>query len=173
MNYITYPDNLKLILDKHNNIFIPKKVTNKQKQFKVRHKYFYQEFSSDSYFKVIESYDINEENYVTLSFSNTIFWSVPNEIIENEVYELIYDKSNILSQNIINSEKSYYGYEIIYWFYNKYNSKYSEFIPYIEDNGKSRVNESYKYFLYAKYRNGKYTNIQIKLDRRVKDGNKQ
>jgi hypothetical protein len=167
MKYISYPNNLENILEKHKNIFIPKRVPNKQKYYKNYHKYFCKEFSSESYFKVIESYNVEDINYVTLSFSDNIYWTIPNEINEDEVYELIYNKNDLLNQNIINSDISYYGYEIIYWFYNKFNYKYSEFIPYIEDGGKCRVNENCKYFLYAKYRNGKYINIQLKTDRRI------
>lgn len=168
MKYIDYPENLKLILDKHKNTLIPKKVPNRQKYLKLFHKYYCKEFASDSYFKVIESYEIEDINYITLSFSDNIFWSIPNEIKEEyNMYELIYNKNDLLNQKIINSDISYYGYEIIYWFYNNYNHKFSEFIPYIENNGKCRVNENCKYFLYAEYKNGKYINIKIKSDRRI------
>lgn len=172
MKYIKYPKNLKLVLNKSKNIFIPKRVSYKQKYFKLYHKYYCEEFISDSYFKVIDMYEIEGERYVILSFSNSIFWTLPNEINEDVMYELVYDKNNLLKQNIINSDISYFGYEIVYWFYNKYNYKYTEFIPYIEDNGDCRVNEYTKYFIYADYRNGKYTNIKIKIDRRIeKNGN--
>lgn len=167
MKYIIYPNNLIKILDAHKGMLIPKKVSNKQKYFKLYHKYFCDELKSDSYFKIEDIYKVNDNDaYITLSFSDNIYWTIPNEIIKSEIYELIYDKNDILKQKIINSGKSYFGYEIIYWFYNKYNYRHSEFIPYIEDNGKCRLNESYKYFLNAEFKNGRYINIKIKLDRR-------
>ena len=167
MSYITYPDSLKLVLDKHKNILIPKKVPDKQKHFKIHHKYYCKSFVIDSYFKIIDTYKVNEEDYVIMSFSDNRFWTIPNEIYMGDIYELLYNKNDILNQNIINSNKSYFGYEIIYWFLHKYDYRYFEFIPYIEDEGKSRLNESCKYFLYSEYRNGKFSNIKIKIDRRI------
>ena len=38
----------------------------------------------------------------------------------------LFDKDNILKQKIINSEKSYPGYQIIYWFYNFATNMYSK-----------------------------------------------
>lgn len=163
---ITYPENLLYILDKQRSArFIPKRVPNKQKYFKLYHKYFCNDFVTDSYFKVIDSYNIDETNYIELSFSDNIFWVIPNCIV-SDTYELIFDKDNILKQKIINSEQSYFGYEIIYWFYHRFNYRYSEFKPYVEDNGKCRLNESCKYFITADFNHGKFTNIKIKLDNR-------
>lgn len=167
---ITYPEYIDYILDKSKYTLIPKKVSDKQKYFKLYHKYYYKDFSIESYFKVIDIFNIEEGNdfYATLSFSDNIFWTIPNTIQDSsDIYELIYDKNKILDQEIINSGISYYGYELIYWFYNNYDYKYSEFKPYIEDNGKCRFNENCKYFLNADFKNGKFTNIKIKSDRRI------
>lgn len=165
---ITYPDYIKYILDKSKVTLIPKKVPDKQKYFKMYHKYYCKDFSIESYFKVIDIFDVEEDKYATLSFSDNIFWTIPNIIEDNSgLYELIYDKNKILDQKIINSDSSYYGYELIYWFYNKYNYRYSEFKPYIEDNGKCRFNESCKYFINADFKDGKFINVRIKADRRI------
>jgi hypothetical protein len=156
------------IIQKHKYIFIPKKVPNNQKYLKLHHKYYYSEFVPGCYFKVIEYFNIDKDYYVTLEFSNNRFWFIPNNIYNiSDIYELIYDKNKILSENIINSNKSYYGYEIVYWFFNKYNNKYSEFKSYIEDSGKCRLNDSCKYFITAEYKHKKFTNININLDRRT------
>jgi hypothetical protein len=164
---ITYPSKLQYVLDKSKTPFLPKKVPRKQKQFKLFHKYYYSEYISDSYFKVIDEYYVGDDKYITISFSDNIYWSIPADITDyNNLYELIYDKNNILKKKIINSKDSYSGYEILYWFNNKYNYKYSEFKPYIEDGGKCRVNENYNYFISADYINRKYTNVRFKIDRR-------
>lgn len=163
---INYPKNLLYLLRKSKASFIPKKVPDKQKFMKLHHKYYNPDFVSDSYFKVIDFFRIEDENYIILSFSDNMFWCIPADTKVNNMYELIYDKNDILNSNIINTNISYSGYEIIYWFYNNYNSKYSNFKFYVEDNANCRVNESCNYFIYADFKNGKYTNIKIVLNRR-------
>lgn len=163
---INYPPILLMLLKKHKHIFIPKRVPSKQKYLKLYHKYYYEEFAPESYFKPIEFLTIDDEYYVILSFSNERYWAIPNDISSvSNIYELIYNKNNLLKDNIINSGKSYFGYEIIYWFFNKYNNKYSEFKQYIEDDGRCRLNDNYKYFVNAKYKRGKYINITISIDK--------
>jgi hypothetical protein len=162
---INYPKILLMILKRKKHKFIPKKTPYKQKYLKLHHTYYCEDFAPESYFKVLEFLTIENKYYAILLFSNNRYWLVPNDISNiNNIYELIYDKNNLLQENIINSNKSYFGYEIIYWFYNKYNNKYNGFKQYIEDDGKSRLNDNYKYFINAKYKNNKYINITITLD---------
>lgn len=166
---IHYPESLLYILNSCKTKFIPKKIPEKQKYFKLYHKYYCIDFLKTSYFKIIDVYDIDGVQYITISFSDDIYWCIPNEIIYHySTYELIYDKNDIINQKIINSDESYPGYQILYWFRKRYSKKYSEFKPYIEDNGKSRIQESCNYFLYADLSNGKYINPKIILDRRRK-----
>ena len=54
---IYYPEKMINIIQKHKYIFIPKKVPNNQKYLKLHHKYYYSEFVSECYFKVIEYYE--------------------------------------------------------------------------------------------------------------------
>lgn len=167
---IQYPENLLYLLKSGKSSFIPKKIPNKQKYFKLYHKYYIYDFIHTSYFKIIDSFYVDNDQYITLSFSDEIYWTIPNNIIYyDNSYELIYDKNKILNQNIINSKESYPGYQILYWFFNNYKKKHVEFKPYIEDNGKSRIQENCNYFLYADYVKGKYTNLKIILDRRNKN----
>ena len=162
---INYPNFLLMILKRKKHKFIPKKTPCNQKYLKLRHTYYCEDFVPESCFKVLEYLTIEDKYYVIITFSNNRYWLVPNDISNiNNIYELIYDKNNLLQENIINSNKSYFGYEIIYWFYNKYNNKYNGFKQYIEDDGKSRLNDNYKYFINAKYKNNKYINITITLD---------
>lgn len=164
---IYYPADLIYVAHASKYNFIPKKVSSKQKYFKLYHKYYYSEFSAVSYFKVIDQFNIDGVQYVTLSFSGDLYWTIPNYIeCPEETYELVFDNKNLLRQKIINSEESYAGYEIIYWFYERYHKRFSEFIPYVEDNGNCRLNDSLRYYLYADYINGKFTNIKIISDRR-------
>lgn len=166
---ITYPDKLLYLLKTNKVAFIPKKIPTKQKHFKLYHKYYVDEFVPTGYFKITDIYSINDIQYVTLSFSDDLFWSIPNEIPDCNAYELIYNNNDINNKNILNTNESYPGYQILYWFYNRNNLKYSEFGSYVNDNGKSRVQESCNYFLYADFRNGKYINPRVKLDRRNKN----
>lgn len=171
---INYPSNLLYLIKYNKANFIPKKIHKKQKRFKLYHKYYCSEFISTSYFKVIDIFNIDDQEYVVLLFSDNIQWLIPNIIdYYNHTYELIYDKNNIINQNIINSKESYPGFQIIYWFYQKYNKKYSEFKPYIEDNGKSKIQDNNYYFVEADFLNGKYINTKITLDRRKQNGRQE
>ena len=162
-----YPDSLLYIIRHCNSSFIPKKIPENQKYFKLYHKYYCKDFIPTSYFKVIDIFNIDEIQYIELLFSDSIHWLIPNNIIyKDSTYELIYDKNNIMNQDIINSEESFLGYQIIYWFCRKYNKKYYEFKPYIEYNGKSRIQDNCSYFISADFRRGKYINPKIILDRR-------
>jgi hypothetical protein len=167
---IYYPKNLINILRKSKNPFIPRKLPDKFKQLKVHRKYYASEFASASYFKVIDSFETEQETYVVLLFVDDLYWTIPSKLNNMlDIYELIYDKYNLLGKNIINSGSSYYGYEIKYWFFNKNNNKFNKFKVYLEDNGKYKIDESDKYFITANIgKNGKY--INVKMIRDDKDG---
>lgn len=164
---VDYPEKLMHILKNSRAPFIPKKLSLNQKDLRLYHRYYSSEFNPDSYFKVIETYDIEEETYGTLSFADNIYWCISiNNINTNNVFELIYDKNKILNSNIINSGISYKGYEIKYWFYKNYNKRYSEFLPYIEENGNCKLADQTKYFVSASYVNRNYINPKIQIDKR-------
>lgn len=164
---IYYPSKLLQVLNKTKSPFIPKKVPEKQNYIKLYHKYYSEDFMSDSYFKVIDSFNIDNEIYGVLNFNDDIYWTIPIEKIDtSNMYELVYDNNNIINTNIINSENSYNGYIIKYWFFKNYHSILREFKPYIEDNGYCSISDYNKYFISATYINHKYTNIKLTIDRR-------
>ena len=110
-----YHDSLLYVIRHSRSTLIPRKIPNKQKYFKLYHKYYCKDFIPSSYFKVISVFTIDDIQYVELLFSDDIHWIIPNEIIyKDDTYELMYDKNDILNQNIINSDNSYPGYQIIY-----------------------------------------------------------
>jgi len=164
---IYYPEQLIDILDRSRVSFIPKRLPKDQNNIKQFRRYYCKDFMSESYFKVIETYMVENELYGILKFIDDLYWTIPIENINTEnIYEIIYDKNCILNQNIINSGRSYKGYEIRYWFFKNYNHKYSGFTPYIEDDGKCCLAEHISYFISADLINNKYTNIKIQIDKR-------
>ena len=71
------------------------------------------------------------------------------------------DKEKIYKKSIINSQVSYTGAEIIYWFFmnniKSFNKKYNGFWKFVDRYSKHRVNDYDKYFLVAdKDKRGNY-----------------
>ena len=164
---IYYPNQLINILRKSKSPLIPKRLSDKQKILKPHHKYYATEFASASYFKVIDSFNTDQETYVVLLFVDNLYWTLPSRLNKMlDIYELLYDKNNILNTNIINSNSSYYGYEIRYWFFNKNNNKLNDFKDYLDNNGKYKIDDSCKYFITADInkKSGKYYNAKINHD---------
>lgn len=88
-----------------------------------------------------------------------------------EDYIIDFDTKNIAEENIINSEKSYTGAEIRYWFFINnitcFDPKYRYFWTYVDTYSNNKVADKQKYFLYAGLKNGVYTHCRV-----IKDCNK-
>jgi hypothetical protein len=85
-----------------------------------------------------------------------------------EDYIIDHDINNIAEQDIINTEKSYTGAEIRYWFFINnitcFDPKYRYFWAYVDTYSNNRVSDKQKYFLYAAIRNGVYTHCRVVKD---------
>ena len=85
-----------------------------------------------------------------------------------EDYIIDFDKAGLVEENIINSEKSYTGAEIRYWFFMNnidcFNPKYRYFWTYVDTFSNNRVADKQRYFLYAGMRNNEYIHCRVVKD---------
>ena len=88
-----------------------------------------------------------------------------------EDYIIDFDTKDIATMNIINSERSFTGAEIRYWFFmndiNCFDPKYKYFWTYVDTYSNNKVADKQKYFLYAGLKNNVYTKCRV-----IKDINK-
>jgi hypothetical protein len=88
-----------------------------------------------------------------------------------EDYIIEHDTTDIVERDIINSEKSYTGAEIRYWFFMNditcFDPKYKYFWTYVDTYSNNRVADRQKYFLYAVLKNNVYTHCRV-----IKDNSK-
>ena len=85
-----------------------------------------------------------------------------------EDYIIDFDTKDIATMNIINSEKSFTGAEIRYWFFmndiNCFDPKYKYFWTYVDTYSNNKVADKQKYFLYAGLKNNVYTKCRVIKD---------
>ena len=93
---------------------------------------------------------------------------ISTQLSPYEDYIIDYDKSGLSEEIIINSEKSYTGAEIRYWFFMNditcFDQKYRYFWTYVDSFSKNRVSDKQKYFLYATLRNNVYSHCRVVKD---------
>lgn len=124
---------------------------------------------SESFFKVIDIYNIDEYEYYTIKYQNTLYGEITypdNEII----YELLIDYHNIASINdIVNNRISYTGAEIKHWFVMNQDKllseKYENFYPFLTVFSKSQISDDKSYFLYADKSDNVYKDCKVSLDK--------
>ncbi len=85
-----------------------------------------------------------------------------------EDYIIDFDTKDIATMNIINSERSFTGAEIRYWFFmndiNCFDPKYKYFWTYVDTYSNNKVADKQKYFLYAGLKNNVYTKCRVIKD---------
>ena len=85
-----------------------------------------------------------------------------------EDYIIDFDTKDIATMNIINSERSFTGAEIRYWFFmndiNCFDPKYKYFWTYVDTYSNNKVADKQKYFLYAGLKNNVYTKCRVIRD---------
>ena len=85
-----------------------------------------------------------------------------------EDYQIDYDRNGLSEDIIINSEKSYTGAEIRYWFFMNditcFDPKYKYFWTYVDTYSKNRVSDKQKYFLKAELKDDVYTHCRVVKD---------
>ena len=161
-----YNQCLSNIISKKKYSYVPRKLK-KYESYKQYHKYWTPEFKS--FFKIENIFIACGTRYYEVKFvmSNT-YGIITDPYDIEDVYELMQDRNNIRElDNIINTDISYYGSEIKYWFFvhNSNTKKYNSIEQYIENNGHNNLSDNKLYFLSANIdSDGNYSNFSFKID---------
>ena len=127
-NLNIFPEELEYIIKKKG--FIPRRVTNAR--LKPKHKYYIPEYKG--IVKVEDIISISNINYYIITYGNGMNGCTSAQMTG---YELLKDYYHIADKNIINSDQSYYGYEIRFWFVKNqidiHKIKYKGFYKYFTD----------------------------------------
>lgn len=145
------------------NKYVPRKI-NSDIYLKLYHRYYCN--YSETYFKVQRIYLVNNIEYYSVNYSNNMGAELSGPY--NVDYELLTDYRNVEKENIINSNNSYYGREIKYWFFinniDLNDPKYSEFWSFLNPNNKRTISDDKLYFVNAVEVNNMYKNCTITID---------
>lgn len=144
---------------------IPRKI-NYNEHLKIYKRYWLDE--SKSYFKVEDSYIIRGNEYYSVKYAGEMFGQLSYPV-DNSCYELRTDRKNIKEiSSIINTNKSYLGAEIKYWFFvhsiDLESKEYKEFNSFLNPRSKSLISDNKFYFLFGKIVNGNYVDCKICVD---------
>ena len=158
-----YPSNIGgLVKRKH---LIPRRLLHKEhlKQYK---KYWVQE----QYIKIEDVYTIEGNEYYCVQFPQDMFGQLSYPINSENSYELNADYKKIRELDcIINTNKSYPGAEIKYWFHIKNidlsSDQYKEFWSFLNPCSKNLISDDKFYFLYGSIAQGRYYDCRICLDK--------
>ena len=146
-----YIEDLESIVLQYN--YIPR-IFRPNEKFKLYHKYYVPEFKG--IIKVVNIEVIDDIEYYFFKYDNLKLDACISYPIEYEgVYELLHNYDRLEDKDIINSEISYTGAEIRYWFimhnYKDY-KKYKPLYPYLKCTGKYSMTDNRKYYINYKNR---------------------
>lgn len=123
----------------------------------------------DQLFKVISvEYKNNKLDHAYIKSDEGYYSWIVTELSDWDV-QIKRDYKNIAKGPIINTNLSYTGAEIMYWFFvneiSEFNKKYRGFWKYVDISSKGRLDEKTRYFIRGEI-NGKgiYTNCVISID---------
>ena len=167
MSYVSiYNDKLEDFIKKHPQ-YIPNRI-NSVDNLKLYHRYWASTFPDD-YFKVQQIYTIDNIEYYSVKYSNSLYAEIPYPLNDDEIYDLLVDKNNIRHKNIIceNLNTSYLGCEIKYWFFlQRSNSLIGSFDKYLLSS-KSIISDNKYYFVLADlHKDNTYHNCRMVQDRK-------
>lgn len=160
---LLYPLGLNEFLKSNN--YIAKRLKQGER-LKKYHRYWclYQKM----YFKVLDIYEVDGVEYYSIRYSNSFSAEIPYPI-DDYIFELLVDYSNIKSKNIIDSHISLSGAEIRYWFFanniDLASKKYSNFWGFLDQNSKSKISDEKYYIIYSTIENNVYKDVKISLDK--------
>lgn len=147
-----YPKSLEEYMkSKPESVYIPRRLYNDEK---LRlYKRYYQVFQ-ELYFKVIDVYNTDGIEYYTIRYNDSMIGTMTFPIDYSTTYEMIPDRMDIANlDNIINTDISYTGAEIKFWFYSHNidfdDEYYEKFYPYISNTSKSEISDEKSYFVYT------------------------
>lgn len=140
-----YDEELEYILKKKN--LIPRLL--RDNVLKYKRKYYIRSIPGISYVENIDN--IHSTYYYFIRYGSNMRGNLTYPI-NDTIYELNYDVDEIYKDDIINSNQSYYGDEIKYWFIknniNLENSKYKGFCTYLNPNSKRVISDYKRYKVY-------------------------
>ena len=153
-----YPDGLVQRLK--GKKYIPRLIR-PDEELKLGRKYYEDELKS---FKVVDKYKVKDETYYSIfcemGRNHTITYHK-----NREIYELCMFENSLKGSDIINDNKFYNGYEIIYWFFinniDFNDMKYKKFYSYVEYNGKSCIAMNKRYRVHAVLGKAGYYSIKF------------
>lgn len=134
---LIYPKKLEDIMKK--NHYIPRQL-HYGEHFKLYHRYF--NAYTEELFKVIEILNIDNDLYYIIHVDDNYSSAIPEPSSTEINYEILKDYYDIVNQSIINSDKSFTGAEIKYWFVVNEIDLSDDYYGY-----KKYFDKSYKYFI--------------------------
>ena len=158
-----YPEGLEFEIYKSG--YIPR-LMKPGERLKVFHKYWTPYF--DGLIKITDIENICGTYYYYIRYNSKLFgcFSHPLPTVINN-YELLHNYNNIEKDNIINSNKSYTGAEIKFWFVKNQidfdSPKYKGFWPFLDPKSKNVLQDSKYYFVVRK--SSRRQQFQIILDK--------
>lgn len=158
-----YPDKLADIVREYH--YIPRLIRENE-YLKRYHRYW--SIDSEYYFKIYQTYKVDECEYYSVRYQNALLAEIPYPVDHNSTYDLALDYKKIYKRNIINSDISYYGSEIKYWFFindiNLHDEKYSGFWIYINPGSNSLISDNKRYYISAIEEDEIYKKCKMYLD---------
>jgi len=148
-----FPDDLSRVIE---DGFILRLV-GEDEQLKMYKIYYFPEF--DQKVKCIGVEHIDDNDYYFLK--NDSFQCAISYPIDYRCYALTKDKYNMMKRNIINTNYSYMGFQIRWWFYIHNCSEYSNFIKLLDT-----INDHNTYKVFGKFEGSKFVDCKFVLKTR-------
>lgn len=128
--------------------YIPRKFQ-RNERMKLYHKYWVPLY--EGVVKVDDIMMIDNVEYYFIKYSNKMVGCTTYPLYYNDAYELLHNYDSIEKDQIINSNKSYSGAEIKFWFIlnriNFDNSKYKGFWPFVNPYSMNVIADNKYYFV--------------------------
>ena len=172
-NYIYKTDSTSLLEKIKTKGLIPYSVL--PKQHYKENEWYYSTYY-DQLFKVISvEYKNNKLDHAYIRSDEGYYSWIVTELSEYDVM-LKKDIRDIAVSSIINSNISYTGAEIMYWFYvngvTQFNKKYRSLWKYVDYSSRKRLDENTKYFIRGELSGkGYYINCTVDIDNSKKNYN--
>lgn len=143
---VVYPDKLKKEILK--NKYIPRRCRELE-HLKLYHRYYSTVYGV---FKVENIESIDGRDYYFIKYHNSKLFAAISYPITDTIYELLHDYDEIEKVDLINSDKSYTGAEIKFWFVANCidfkDSNYDGYLSFLNANSKNIISDNKYYFVY-------------------------
>lgn len=157
MNHI-FPPKLEEFL-KEGNIYIPRRIYNDE-HLKLHKRYWI----DNIFYKIDEIYLVNNVEYYIARYERTLLATFSYPINNDYTYELLVDRVEIATTNILKTPNvSYTGAEIKTWFLLnniEFENEFKFCWPFLDPTSQCLISDSKSYFIYLDRSN----NYRLKLD---------